>query len=164
MELNLVIRQRNRCTVLILGLQQVFHLQVGLGDPIANAQSVIADLDVEDSDRVRRKDNLHLVKLHGGVFVDGDEDPLVVPSLGTVDEGAELRNPASALEISKVVRLLGEREGKPFPVKGVSKKGALRTYPSRKSPLLVSTLHRVHGAIDECIVALDLFLEELLPL
>ena len=86
MELNLVVKQRNRRTILILSLQQILHLDVGLSDPVADAHGVITDLDVENSDGVGREDDLHLVKLHGGVFVDGDEDALVVPRLGTVDE------------------------------------------------------------------------------
>ena len=122
MELNLVIAQRKRRAILILSLQQVLHPHVGLSDPVADAHGVIADLDIENSDRVGRENDLHLVKLHGGVFVDGDEDTLVVPSPGTVDEGAELRNPARALKVPKVVRLPGEWKGEPFPAKNPSEK------------------------------------------
>ena len=103
MELNLVVRQRNRCAILVLGLQQILHLHIGLGNPVADTERVITDLNVENSDRVGREDDLHLVELHGRVFVDGDEDALVVPSPGTVDEGTELRNPACPLEVPKVV-------------------------------------------------------------
>ena len=115
MELNLVIAQRERRAILILSLQQILHLHIRLSDPVANPQGVIPDLYIENPDRVGRQDDLHLVKLHRRVFVDGYEDTLVVPSLGTVDEGAKLRNPACSLEVPKVVRLLGEGKREPFP-------------------------------------------------
>ena len=103
MEFNLVIRQRNRRAILILGLQQVLHLHVTLRNPVTDSHGNVADLHVEDADRIGRKDNFHLVKLHGRVFVVRYQNPLVVPRLGAVDEGAELRNPACTLEVPKVV-------------------------------------------------------------
>ena len=103
-------------------MQQILHPHVGLSDPVADAHGVIADLDIENSDRVGGENDLHPVKLHRGVFVDRDEDTLVVPSLGAVDEGAELRNTARALEVPKVVRLPGEWKREPFPVKNPSEK------------------------------------------
>ena len=103
MELNLVIAQRKRRAILILGLQQILHLHVGLSDPVAYAHSVVTDLYVENPNGIGRQDDLHLVKLHGGMFVDGDEDTLIVPRLGTVDEGAELGNTTRTLEVPKMV-------------------------------------------------------------
>lgn len=122
MELNLVAAQRKRRAILVLGLQQILHPHVGLSDPVTDAHGVIANLDVENSDRVGRENDLHLVKLHGGVFVDGEEDTLVVPRPGTVDEGTELRNPTRALEVPKVVRLPGERKREPFPARNPNEK------------------------------------------
>ena len=94
MELNLVVGQRKRRAILILSLQQVLHLHVGLSDPVADSQGVITNLNVENSDGIGREDDFHLVKLHGRILVDRDQDALVVPSPGTVDEGPELGNPA----------------------------------------------------------------------
>ena len=54
MELGLVIKQRERCAILILSLQQILHLHIGLSDPVADAQGIITDLDVENADRVGR--------------------------------------------------------------------------------------------------------------
>lgn len=92
-----------------------------MSDPVADAQSVITDLDVENSNSAGGEDNFHLVILHRGVFVDRYQNPFVVPRLGTVNEGAELGNLACALEVPKVVRLLGEWKCEPFPAKNVTK-------------------------------------------